>query len=179
MKLDLSGFFPGSPRAAEQKGKGTPKRYTAELGMDTLDLGRVRYPIADKEPVDLYVSRSGQSSVHIEGDVSLTLAVPCDRCLDETRQVISFRLDREIDFGAEDGEEDMSFVEGHTIDVDGLVFPEIVLRLPMKALCSADCKGICKVCGTNLNRESCACDPFVPDPRMSAINDIFHNSVNQ
>ena len=181
MILDLSGLFPDSarPRKAESAGRGTERKYTVKLDTDTLDLGRVSYPIADKKPIDLYVSRSGKSGIHIEGEVSLTLVMPCDRCLDETRQTLSFKLDRDIDFEDKDGEEDTSFVEGYSVDVDGLVFPEIVLNLPMKVLCCEDCKGICRVCGTNLNREKCGCDTFVPDPRMAAISDIFSKFSNK
>ncbi len=38
-----------------------------------------------------------------------------------------------------------------------------------------DCKGICPVCGQNLNEKECGCDTFVPDPRMAVIQDIFKN----
>lgn len=181
MILDLSGLFPDNarPKKSDSVGRGMERKYTVTLDTDTFDLGRERYPIEDKKPFDLYVSRSGRSGIHIEGEVSLTLVMPCDRCLDETRQRISFKLDRDIDFEEKDGEEDTSFVEGYTIDIDGLVFPEIVLNMPMKVLCSSDCRGICRVCGANLNRESCGCDTFVPDPRMAAINDIFSKFSNK
>ena len=36
---------------------------------------------------------------------------------------------------------------------------QFVLTLPMKPLCSDDCKGLCPVCGTNLNRGTCDCKP--------------------
>lgn len=180
MKLDISGLFPDNARSrnADKSVTGAKRKYTAELGMDTFDIGGMSYPIEDKKPFELHVSRSGSSSIHIEGDVSLTLVMPCDRCLDETRQRISFRLERDIDL-SEDSEEDTSYIEDYTVDVDGLIFPEIVSELPTKVLCNADCKGICRVCGTNLNRGSCECDTFVPDPRMAAINEIFQNSVNK
>ncbi|MCM1307041.1 MAG: DUF177 domain-containing protein [Butyrivibrio sp.] len=181
MILDLSDMFPDGARPfrVSGAGKGAQRKYTVVPDTDRLDLGRVSYPIADKPPIDLYVSRIGKSGIHIEGNVSLTLLVPCDRCLDETEQALSFELDRDIDFEESDGEEDTSFIEGYTIDADGLLFPEIVLNLPTKVLCREDCKGICRVCGANLNRESCGCDAFVPDPRMAAIKDIFQNSLNK
>ena len=36
-------------------------------------------------------------------------------------------------------------------------------------------KGLCPVCGTNLNEKECGCDRTVADPRMAAIQDIFKN----
>ena len=41
--------------------------------------------------------------------------------------------------------------------------------------CKEDCKGLCPVCGTNLNEKECGCDRTVADPRMAAIQDIFKN----
>ena len=60
-------------------------------------------------------------------------------------------------------------------DRDKLVNGELIVNLPMKVLCSPDCKGICKRCGKNLNEGPCACDDRSPDPRMAAIRDIFNN----
>ena len=60
--------------------------------------------------------------------------------------------------------------------VEELVNTEITVNLPMKVLCKADCKGICRQCGKDLNTGSCECDAFVPDPRMAAIKDIFYGN---
>jgi len=46
----------------------------------------------------------------------------------------------------------------------------------VKILCREDCKGVCPVCGQNRNERDCGCDTFVPDPRMAAINTIFHGN---
>ena len=45
----------------------------------------------------------------------------------------------------------------------------------MKVLCSEDCKGICNVCGQNLNEGTCDCEDTGLDPRMSVIRDVFKN----
>lgn len=33
-----------------------------------------------------------------------------------------------------------------------------ILSIPMKKLCNEDCKGLCYVCGKNLNNSSCTCN---------------------
>ena len=38
-----------------------------------------------------------------------------------------------------------------------------------------DCKGICSVCGQNLNEGTCDCEDTGLDPRMSVIRDVFKN----
>ena len=57
--------------------------------------------------------------------------------------------------------------------LDAFMESEISFNMPTKILCKPDCKGICKVCGKNLNEGDCGCDQFVPDPRMAAIKDIY------
>ncbi len=71
--------------------------------------------------------------------------------------------------------DDQNFMDGFSLDVDALVHDEILMNWPAKILCKDDCKGICPVCGQNLNEGECGCDTFVPDPRMAVIQDIFKN----
>ena len=63
---------------------------------------------------------------------------------------------------------------GSNLDVDRLIYDEILVNWPMKVLCREDCKGICRKCGTNLNYKPCSCDRTEPDPRMAAIQDVFN-----
>ena len=66
-----------------------------------------------------------------------------------------------------------NYIAGYELDVDALIADEIVLQWPMKVLCKEDCKGLCTVCGKNLNTGECGCDRTVLDPRMAAFLDIF------
>ena len=40
--------------------------------------------------------------------------------------------------------DEQPYLSGYNLDVDQLVCDELILNLPMKVLCSEDCKGICK-----------------------------------
>ena len=71
-------------------------------------------------------------------------------------------------------DDEQIFVSGYELDTDALINNEILINMPVKVLCREDCKGICPVCGHNLNEGECGCDTFVPDPRMAAIKDIFN-----
>ena len=73
----------------------------------------------------------------------------------------------------EDGEED-DYVDGFDLDVDRLIYGEIMVNWPTKVLCKEDCKGICRKCGVNLNLQTCDCQKTELDPRMAAIQDIFN-----
>ena len=93
---------------------------------------------------------------------------------------LPFFAETEADFNETEEERvedlnEISYIDGYDLDVDRMVNEEILLGFPMKVLCQEDCKGICKVCGANLNQGECGCDRTEPDPRMSVIRDIFNN----
>ena len=78
--------------------------------------------------------------------------------------------------GEDDGESDeANYIDGYHLDVEQLLYNEILVGWPMKVLCSEDCKGICSVCGQNLNEGSCDCEDTSLDPRMSVIRDLYKN----
>ena len=61
---------------------------------------------------------------------------------------------------------------GKVIDLDPLVREQLVLSLPAYPVCREDCKGLCPVCGANLNERECGCDRHVPDPRWAGLKSI-------
>lgn len=70
--------------------------------------------------------------------------------------------------------ESPDYLDGWKLDSDRLIYGEILMEWPMKVLCRADCRGICSVCGADLNQGECGCQRTAPDPRMAAIQDIFN-----
>jgi uncharacterized protein len=58
---------------------------------------------------------------------------------------------------------------GREIDLGPVVREQILLALPPYPLCREDCKGLCPVCGQNLNERECGCDRHVPDPRWAGL----------
>ena len=110
------------------------------------------------------------------GTIELTVLLYCDRCLKETPYSFSLKVSDTIispDLEAAVSEEEECIV-GYQVDVDNLIENEILMNWPMKVLCRPDCKGLCSVCGKDLNEGACGCDTFVPDPRLAAIRDILN-----
>lgn len=58
-------------------------------------------------------------------------------------------------------DEDFSIYEGKTIDLDPMLYEQLLLAQPTTYLCSEGCKGLCPRCGANLNTSPCACKPEV------------------
>jgi uncharacterized protein len=131
--------------------------------------------------------------VRVDAHGKAELTVPCGRCLGPVS--IDLPVDFELTlvpreeyeeapragrddntgpvagtFDPEDAEED--FYTGKVIDLDPLVREQLVLSLPAYPVCRDDCKGLCTVCGTNLNERDCGCDRHVPDPRWAGLKNI-------
>jgi len=87
----------------------------------------------------------------------------CDRCLSEStgEQVHDF-----------EEEFDKSEALDELLDVTELLRDELLAGQPMKNLCRADCKGLCPVCGANLNEGECGCDRFIVDPRLATLQQL-------
>src|SRR5699024_11691418 len=59
------------------------------------------------------------------------------------------------------------------INLERAVINEVILALPMKSLCSSDCKGICQKCGKNLNEGKCDCEIDDIDPRLAKLKELL------
>ncbi|MBR1701322.1 MAG: DUF177 domain-containing protein [Lachnospiraceae bacterium] len=158
------------------------KTETAEIALEMTEFsnGSDTCRVKEKSPVHLTFANIGEGKAHIEGSGSLVLAAVCDRCLTEVDLPITLSFDRVVlspEAAAEDEDaeaDDQLFMDGYQLDVEAFVHDEIIVNWPVKILCKEDCKGVCPVCGQNLNERECGCDTFVPDPRMAAIKDIFN-----
>lgn len=72
-------------------------------------------------------------------------------------------------------DEDLSvgFYRDERIDLGLMVWEQVYLSLPMKPLCRGDCRGLCPVCGTNLNTSSCDCTRDTVDPRLASLKALL------
>ena len=155
--------------------KEVSKEVSIELTSFESRLGS--FPILQKSPVVLTVANEENKTIYIRGSVDVTLSIPCGRCLEEVPTQICFDIDKKLAVtgGAliDDEMEETDYLIGFELDVDKLVYAEILVNWPMRGLCKEDCEGICKVCGMNLNKGDCGCQRTELDPRMAAIQDIF------
>ena len=159
--------------------EGQVQERTVSYDADTFTSQSGTFSIKESSPVALRLSNIGQSKALVQGTAKLTFALACDRCLQDVDYTFDLSFDNEVvspDYAGDDTDEmdSLEFMEGYHLNVDELVNNELLLDWPMKILCKDDCKGICRICGKNLNDGECGCDDFVPDPRMAAIKDLFH-----
>jgi uncharacterized protein len=116
----------------------------------------------------IVLKRNGLDRVLAEGKIKTTVAFACDRCLENYTLDIddSFKLD--LEYTATDrfvaaeheispSEMDMIYLEEPVLDVFEILGQQVFLMIPGKHLCQESCKGLCAMCGANLNIETCGC----------------------
>ena len=140
--------------------------------------------------VDLYMEGE---NVFVRGSMDGWVEVACSRCVGPVKVPVDDDLfvtfmptarlpdkaadaegDAEDDEAAESDDDDLDLYpyEGEEVDLAPLFRDQIVLAVPYAPLCDEDCKGLCPVCGTDLNTGSCTCDRAVMDPRWSALKNL-------
>ena len=114
-------------------------------------------PLAPAGDIEYHLSAvMAGADLIVTGSVSVPLATVCARCLDDIRVPITVK---KLCFHFEK-------VKDLEVDLTDDVREELLLAVPSCFYCSPDCKGICPMCGTNLNHASCDCDrnPAEPEP---------------
>ncbi len=106
----------------------------------------------DKSPRQVVLNCSVESTVHLT----------CDRCTKEYDKSINHNFKMIYMLDKEEGDEDGTDIHFLSLDQDKVDLSEDVrelttLALPLKHLCSYNCKGLCTKCGKDLNEGPCDC----------------------
>jgi uncharacterized protein len=145
--------------------------HSALEGMDA-DLGRSAIDAR------MQVLRTNDN-VFVRGDLRGEVQVPCVRCLAPARVAIDVPLKltatpEDLAAGDDAVEDDVDYFthDGETLDLSDVLREALILAVPMTALCRADCKGLCPVCGGDRNERACDCLVPSGDPRLAALKDL-------
>lgn len=123
--------------------------------------------------VDLQVSNTGKSFL-VRGNLKAEIGAFCSRCLKEFPYYLSLSFDDEwvIEENVSEELRETAFViSNEEFEVDDRLVEHILLHLPMKFICSEDCKGLCPRCGQDRNVADCGCEDEVIDPRLAVLSE--------
>lgn len=119
---------------------------------------------------------SKNDEVLVDLHVQTKLKLVCSRCLETFIYPIDIDIEERFTNSEERrGDEDVVFVIGDELDIAEIVESEIISTLPIKRLCTNNCKGLCQTCGKNLNKESCTCDNDNIDVRLAGLKALLEN----
>lgn len=97
-------------------------------------------------------------SAYMQLDItaSLSYTTQCCRCLCDMQGLCECKIERVLSADAVDGENDDVIVyTDRKLDPTVTVLEELSMAVPSKPLCRPDCKGLCPVCGHDLNEGGC------------------------
>ena len=107
--------------------------------------------------VDGTVMNIGEGIYEVQAKVDCTWVSECARCLEPVSVPMAVELKERFVRGADEGDDAYPF-SNDSLVLDAFVRDGILLDLPTQVFCRADCKGLCPVCGQNLNNNpQCSC----------------------
>lgn len=107
----------------------------------------------DGAAIDAYVNGFVQNfggSLEVHGDISADVSAECAKCLEPVSEHYDLTVNEVV------GEDGVSAEDG-VLNIDDIVYAELAVNLPIRFVCSEDCKGLCPKCGANLNITQCQC----------------------
>lgn len=141
----------------------------------------------DFSHLEMYGDTPFREPVHITGKVEnhagivrlvaraqYVLDTSCDRCTAPIRRNAELPIEHILvtSLNREDTD-DLIVVENDQLLLDELVEADLVLNYPMKILCREDCRGLCPVCGHDLNESPCSCRVDTADPRLAVLKELL------
>ena len=152
--------------------EGEEKQVNYKLDIADIDIDGV-FPF--RTPIDVTATAKNRASL-----VSLTIRAcfsysrSCDRCsTDFTREMDMLFEHKLAQTLVDDGNDDYIETPDFKLELDDIVISDILLSLPQRNLCKDDCKGLCQICGKNLNEGDCSCDKREIDPRLEMLKQFM------
>ena len=135
-----------------------------------------------EKPLEATISvQPAEDGCLVRGAIGGEVVTPCNRCAENARIGINAHFDEfeEIPLesalhkGHGEGESHVVY-ERHApmLDLGGVAWEQFMLAMPVNPLCRPDCKGLCPICGANLNLEACDCHKEEEDPRMAPLRNL-------
>ena len=166
-----------------------PVEFDQHYPADAIDYGpdiRQLGPLDARGSADLIEEHRGPKEVvpdiRVRGSYTGRFETPCSRCVEPVEHSQQSEFDllyRPIGVDANGAEHAISTSEteigyytGEGLVLEDVLREQVLLSLPEKTLCRADCKGLCPGCGQNLNTESCSCEEAAADTRWSALSEL-------
>jgi uncharacterized protein len=119
------------------------------------------------------------ADIRLKGRFAGNFRVPCARCVEPVEIPLSADFDlifRPAEADSESPERsitapetEIGYYQKDSLFLEDVLREQVLLSLPVRTLCKADCKGLCPCCGENRNSQMCNCEVGPSDPRWEAL----------
>jgi len=118
--------------------------------------------LVDNKLICNLTSKIVKNGFEISGHIINTILYDCDRCLESfcNKNIINTNLLLSNDSGKLDNQNyETIYFSDHkdSVDLTKILLEILIIEIPFKKLCTNPCKGLCPVCGINLNYKLCSC----------------------
>jgi len=152
--------------------EGGSERYQFSEIFAPIEMGKDMLVFHTPLEVQINLINTGKSLL-VSGQANTRLAVNCSRCLREFLYNLDFEFEDEwipAEFSSPDQEETALIFEKDEFSIDERILEHLFLHLPMRFVCSPDCKGLCVKCGADRNNTECNCTNEDIDPRLEILS---------
>jgi uncharacterized protein len=120
--------------------------------------------------------------IRLKGSFRGQIEVQCARCLEPLARDVEAEFDllyrplgavqRDDEVSISEAETEVGFYQGDGLALEDVLREQVLLAVPVKALCREDCRGLCPQCGKDLNQGECGCVAAHSDPRWNALREL-------
>jgi uncharacterized protein len=150
-----------------------------DFGMEAVQQG----PLAASGRAEVLHEHRGPkdivADIRLKGRFAGRFQVPCARCVEPVEIPLEADFDLIFRPVAADSEAtersitapetEIGYYQGESLALEDVLREQVLLSLPVRTLCKADCKGLCPRCGADRNSQPCSCDVGPSDPRWEAL----------
>ena len=112
----------------------------------------------------------------VDADAEASYETTCARCGAPMVETLSFSFTEHFVRSVYKTPDDELYpYEGEKLDLTEAFFDNLFLEMPMTTVCSESCKGLCPICGANLNQGQCGCQKYKVDARLSALESLLND----
>lgn len=128
---------------------------------------------------DVRVTRTTEG-ILLQAEFQGILPVECSRCLDDFDITVQTDFTELYVFPSHVSD-DSEFIlpENNQIDLTTLLREYLFVSVPINPICRPDCKGLCPICGENLNLTTCDCEVESIDPRFEALKKLLDDDSEE
>jgi uncharacterized protein len=160
---------------------------TRSYRLDETSTGAERIVDRVKGPVHLIRTHQG---ILVTATLNIQRTLACSRCLREYTSPSTITVEEEFSPNIDittgrnlpphaNAEEALRIDASHVLDLTETLRQYVLADAPMKPLCRDDCRGLCQLCGANLNQGICNCISDQPDPRWGILASLFNTQRRQ
>ena len=158
--------------------------FSGAYDMGAFEFGPDSYEALGPLPFSVTLTNVG-GALLVQGSISGSVRTSCSRCLEAAEYDVESDVEGyfiiEGEGEAPDDMDDDEFdvlPESNRIDLEPLLRAAVLADLPLVPVCDDDCKGLCPICGANLNEGPCGCKPREAEKEPSAPTNPFEALKN-